>query len=944
MAKKPKAKKAVKALSHKGAKRKNNPTAEHEELVGIQEAMPVPVEHERRNNPDDTPALYERDEDLDPQLVWMGKDEEDREALAVDAVPIYIQEHIHPKAMIEDIRRQASQGKTEDEEDAPDLFADWAGELSPEDKVEFYQHEQSWSNRMILGDSLLVMTSLAEKEGLKGQVQCIFMDPPYGIKFGSNFQKKTTSRTMSDKDLSHEPEAIKAFRDTWSNGINSYLSYLRDRLTVARDLLTPSGSFFMQIGDENVHLVRALMDEVFGRDNFVREVFFTKTGSMPSNFIGRTGDRILWFSRNHELCKFNPVFLPKEPDDFYCYQDDDPWQFTKLTGAQIANKDFVENLPIFQSVSMESDGASSGPTPFKLSGQKFNPASNKHWKIHYPTGMERLVKANRLIIQGTKIRHKLYLNDYPLYKISDVWTDTAGFSGKRIYVVETRPKIIQRCILMTTDPGDLVLDPTCGAGTTAYVAEQWGRRWITNDTSRVSLTLARARLMGAHYDYYLLNDSPEGAKKEFEISGIDNRKEAYGHDTKGGFVLERVPHITLGDIANNTEIDDIWDKCQETLEPLRQELNQATGNSFEEWEIPREADANWSDNIKAIHAKWWEARIARQTEIDASIARNAKMEYLHDKPYKQSGTLRVTGPFTVESLSPYRVVPTTADDAVLMGDIMEEMGQERPASQIQGETRFQDIVFEQLRKNGVQNTKKGERLTFTTLEPWAMSEHIQFEGRYLENETEKKVAICIGPEYGTVTRSLLVHAARDAADYFDLLVVLGFAFEAYADDDNVNIGRIPVMLARMNNDLHMGDKLKAGKSGNLFVVFGEPDIDLRERDDGDYEVEIKGIDIFDPTTGEVTSHETDDIACWFIDTDYNGDAFFVRHAYFSGGHDPYDKLRRALKAEIDPSAWDNIYTTTSRPFPKPETGQIAVKAINDYGDEVLRVFKIAGGV
>ena len=941
----PKKAKKVKTLAHEGATRPNNPTAELEGLVRDDEANPIRVDYPRRNNPDDTPKLYRRDEDLDPQLVWFGKDAEDREPLSVDALPIYVQEHIHPKAIIGDIQRRAQQGRVVAGEETPDLFADWSGELASEDRLEFYQHQQKWTNRMILGDSLQVMTSLAEKERLKSQVQCVYMDPPYGIKFSSNWQTSTKSRNVKDNEFSREPETIKAFRDTWQHGINSYLSYLRDRLMVARDLLKPSGSIFVQIGDENVHLVRSLMDEVFGKENFVREIFFSKTGSLTSKFIGRTGDRIVWYAKKKENCKFNPLFLEKKPDNFYSHIEREPFVYEKATQEEQSTK---SESRIFQYVSLESSGQASSPTPFEFQGNVYHPNSNRHWQASYPLGMDRVSKSGRISIQGNKLRYRLYIDDYPVSNLSDVWSDTSGFVADQIYVVETRPKVVQRCLLMTTDPGDLVLDPTCGSGTTAFVAEQWGRRWITTDTSRVSLTLARTRLMGAHFDYYLLNDSPEGVAKEQEVSGQNIAREAYSYDVSNGFVLERVPHATIGSsISNNAEIDTIWEKWQGVLEPLRKTLNTATGNAFEEWEIPREAETQWNKKALKAHAEWWETRINGQQEIDNSIASNAATEYLHDKPYKQPGVVRVTGPFTVESLSPYRIVPSDVEDAAMLeksGEVTTEAASHRlrPASIEDGETKFHDIVFENLRKAGVQNTKKNERLEFTSLEPWPKSQYIQFEGRYEENGKEKKAAICIGPEYGTIARSQLIQAAREAVDYFDLLIVAGFAFEAHADDELINIGRMRVLRTRMNTDLHMGDRLKAGGNGNLFVVFGEPDIEMRERDDGNLEVEILGVDIFDPTTGESKSSGPNDIACWFIDTDYNEEAFFVRHAYFSSdaNKDPYKQLKRTLKAEIDAEAWSALYAHTSRPFPKPQSRRIAVKAINHYGDEVLRVFDV----
>ena len=509
---------------------------------------------------------------------------------------------------------------------------------------------------------------------------------------------------------------------------------------------------------------------------------------------------------------------------------------------------------------------------------------------------------------------------------------------------------------MTTDPGDLVLDPTCGSGTTASVAEKFGRRWITIDSSRVALTLARARLMGNCYDYFLLQDSEEGAKKEAELSKKIAPKKQYAEDVQHGFVYERAPHITLRAIANNKEIDEIDSRHFAELNRLRKELNAETGNKFAEWEIPAAAAENWNENAKKLHSQYISLRRKRQKEIDDSISRNAEMEMLVDRPYKAKNIVRVSGPFTMESLSPHRILPTDSeDDAILAAQdaAMLEAGETpparearrlRPASETENETRFVEAVFEHLKSAGVQNTRKEERLKFTELEIFPGGDLIHFAGRYEQNGREKKVAVCVGPEYGTVTRSLIVNAAREAADLFDMLVVLGFAFEAHADENLMQLGRLPVWRARMNSDLHMATRLAAGKFGNLFIAFGEPDIQLRKcAENGEkWEVEICGVDIFDPTTGDVKSSGVEEIACWMIDTDYNGQSFCARHAYFCKvGKDPYEKLKRTLKAEISPETWETMRASVSRPFPAPAGGKIAVKVINHYGDEVMKVFPLS---
>jgi adenine-specific DNA-methyltransferase len=622
--------------------------------------------------------------------------------------------------------------------------------------------------------------------------------------------------------------------------------------------------------------------------------------------------------------------------------------------------------------------------------------------------MGRVTKADRLIALGNTLSYIRFFDDFRVFSLVNQWDDTttAGFGDPKLYVVQTNTKVVERCVLMVTDPGDLVVDPTCGSGTTAYVAEQWGRRWITIDTSRVALTLARSRLMGAKYDYYLLKDSKEGAAKEGEITGKPPVDGPFSSNIRHSFIYERAPHVTLKSIANNAEIDVIWERWQATLEPLRQKLNKALKKDWQEWEIPREAGDPWpsdatktfydlqtatrekSDSHKLLeqlnkqlrrslrldelpdrpidpwpeeptktHSEWWQARRARQQEIDASIARNAEVEYLYDRPYKARGVVRVTGPFTVESLSPHRMLPmgedpyleellaAEGDEGVPTGPSIARKGSAGAAARPEPViTDFAQVVYENLKTAGVQNTKKGERLMLENLKPFASRTGlIQFEGRYLEKHASKRAAVCIGPEYDTVGYELVRRAAREAADLFDTLIVCGFAFAPEVDDTRLNFGQLTVLKARMNQDLRMADKLKATGAGNLFVVFGEPDIVIHELKDDMLKVEIRGMDIFDPTTGEVRSSGgkdlMNDVAAWFIDHDYDEESFFVRQAYFVGD-DPYDGLKRALKAEIDEAAWAELNSTMSRPFPKPANGRICVKVINHFGDEVQKVFYI----
>jgi adenine-specific DNA-methyltransferase len=546
--------------------------------------------------------------------------------------------------------------------------------------------------------------------------------------------------------------------------------------------------------------------------------------------------------------------------------------------------------------------------------------------------MARLGLTNRIFVAGNTPRYVLYADDYPVSELTNIWTDTAGATDK-IYVVQTMTKVVQRCILMATDPGDLVLDPTCGSGTTAYVAEKWGRRWITLDTSRVALALTRTRLLAAKYPYYLLADSPEGIKKERELTGRMPPPYRTEGDLKKGFVYKRVPHITLKSIANNEEIDIIHARWQEKLEPLRQELNRLLGQSWEEWQIPREPGDTWPPPAKEILPQWWQRRRERQQEIDASIARHADTELLYDQPYEDKKRLRVTGPFTVESLSPHRVLAPEV-----------ELPESEQAAQREANLgQFEAMILDNLKKAGVQNTIKNERLKFDRLEPYA-GEWLHAEGEYTEADgTVRRAAVCLGPEYGTVGPDLVKEAAKEAVKGmgFDLLIVCGFAFDPHVSEEAKRFGKLMVLPCRMNPDLAMGDELlKKTGAANLFMVFGEPDVDVRQQQDGKLVVEIKGLDIYDPTTGQIRSNSTEDLACWFIDTNYNGESFFVRHAYFTGADQPYDKLKRALRAEIDEGAWSSLYSTVSRPFDPPATGKIAIKVINHYGDEVLKVFEV----
>ena len=929
MARKPTTSKTVESLTHDEAKRKNIPSAEQQSIVQ--------KEHEQSKK-----IRYPRNTDLDPQLVWRGKDEQDWSDLVVHAPPVYIQEKVHPKALIDDLLRQTKESQHDAGQITTDLFADFNGIPKGADKTEFYAHDQNWSNRMILGDSLQVMASLAEREGLRGRVQCIYFDPPYGIKFNSNFQWSTTSRDVKDGKADHitrEPEQVKAFRDTWRDGIHSYLTYLRDRLTVARDLLTDSGSIFVQIGDENVHRVRALMDEVFGEDNFVSQISIQKTGGFSQSKIGNILDHVLWYAKSGVSLKYRPInlLIPEPPvdDPNYVLLEFPDGSFRRMSPDERSRQQSLpENVRVFRYGPLQSDGASKTDQKVEFEGEQFYPSTNSHWKSNVD-GMHRVGRAGKLLRVGKTIYHRLYWDSFSAKTIDNIWLDTqsGGFNEAKVYVVQTTTKVVQRCVLMATDPGDLVLDPTCGSGTTATVAEQWGRRWITIDTSRVALALARARIMGARYPFYLLADSRDGQLKEAEVTRTAPSSQPVQGNIRHGFVYERVPHITLKSIANNAEIDVIWEQWQAKLEPLREKLNAALKKTWQEWEISREADAQWPDAAKKLHADWWQARIARHQEVDKSIAAKAEFEYLYDKPYENKKSVRVAGPFTVESLSPHRMLGVDEDDELI--DPLAE-----PEADYAAKQSFPQMILDNLKTAGVQQAHKEDRITFTALTPWPGEGRVCAEGRYMEGDVEKRAGIFIGPEFGTVQRADLVEAARECGDAgFDVLIACAFNYEAHATEFS-KLGRIPVLKARMNADLHMAEDLKNTGKGNLFVIFGEPDIDILPEKDGKLRVKVNGVDVFKPQTGEVISDGADGIACWFIDTDYNEESFFVRHAYFLGANDPYSSLKTTLKAEINADAWATLHSDTSRPFEKPKSGRIAVKVINHLGDEVMKVFKV----
>lgn len=861
--------KKVAAIKHLD-KRSNIPTEELRDFVSEDEKNPKTV-------------LYPRDSTLDPQLVWKGKDEQDNQDLAIPVVPIYIQEKIHPQVIIDDILSK------HDESNQLNLFSDFnGGPKDFEQKIDFYHHEQNWTNRLILGDSLLVMNSLAEKEGLKGKVQVVYIDPPYGIKFGSNWQVSTRKTEVKDnkyEDTTKQPEQIRAFRDTWQLGIHSYLSYLRDRLQVTRDLLTMSGSVFVQISEDNVHLVRNVLDEIFGSENFVSMIsFVTTSGFAQASALSRNGDYILWYAKDITQLKSRTLWVEASDRQGYNWLELEDGSRRSMTAAERRGEvELPKNSRVYKPSTIVSSGGSSTPQPFEFEGKTYNTPPNNHWKASFPDGMNRLVYANRIHKAANSIQYVRFEDDFGYKPLTNLWTDTAtgNFTETKTFVVQTSTKVIERCIQLSSDPGDLVLDPTCGSGTTAVSAEKLGRRWITCDTSRVALSLTRTRLISARLPYYLLADSHEGQIKAAELNGAMVDTSDTSEDIRKGFVYKRVPHVTLRAIANSSELTEGMTKEQ----------------------------------------------------INRVVAKNSESELLLDSPIEDAKRIRVCGPFSVESLSPHRVLSLADSDS--SGTVSENEAHEQQD--------FVAMILDNLVRTGIQNTKQGERLKFNQLEPFA-GRWINATGTFTEADGKtKRVAVSIGPEHGTVGPQQVKEAAKEAVQGvgFDILVVCGFAFDPHVTEESKRYGALIVLPTKMNPDLAMGDELlKKTGTGNLFMVFGEPDVNLVTSKTGELVVELNGVDIYDPTTGQVRSSSTDEIACWFIDTDYNEESFFVRHAYFTGSDKPMDKLKKAMNSDIDEEAWSSMYGTISRPFKKPSTKKIAVKVINHYGDEVLKVFDV----
>ncbi len=905
-----------------------------------------------------------------PYVQWAGKAE--RTSFEVDTVSLHVHERIDPMSILSAVRKRLEEvndtkGKTaaklKAEEPSPlgrqaSLFEAPFESLPLRAAVDFYRHDKGWANRLIAGDSLLVMNSLLVKEGMAGQVQMIYIDPPYGISYGSNFQPfvgKRDVKDRSDADLTQEPEMIKAFRDTWELGIHSYLSYLRDRLRLSRDLLSDTGSIFVQISDENVHLVRQLMDETFGPTAFVAQINYRTMTPLGQRGMANVYDYVLWYAKSPGAMKFRPIFreqrLEDEPE--FRFLDSGGGLYRKFERSELDAIATRSAERIFK----RSDLRSSGYTPtcvfdFKLNEKDVKSEGKKSWRTN-PTGVERLKLANRLFFLGDAIYFRQYHADFPLMNIENSWTDTAaGFSDPKTYVVQTHDKIISRCMLMTTDPGDLVFDPTCGSGTTAHVAERWGRRWISCDTSRVAVTLAKQRLMTAGYDYYELAYPNEGLK--------------------GGFIYKSVPHITLGAIANNPDIDPIYDRLHPAVEAALAALNAALAQhppveplavtegvrkgqklalgkkdvALQEWEVPFPNDdgsppTGWPDALREPLTAFHAARQRMQAEMDRSIAANAESETLYDKPEPSKTKLRITGPFTVEAVPFPTVLSLEAAEGGAAATPTEDQAYQTSIAR-SGETSRQQQWRDELLKTGIRG-KGGQMLKFAELEVMAGTTCLHATGTLAESG--ERVVVSFGPEHGALEQRQVEHAIGEAGELFPrpkMIVFCAFTFDPEAAKDIDAFKGITALKAQMNTDLLTEDLKKARSSNQSFWLMGQPEVHATQRPDGRWQVEVMGFDYFDTVKGELISGGKAKIAMWSLDTDYDGRSLFPHQVFFpmAGKDEGWRKLKKSIRAELDEALLEQFHGTVSLPFEAGKNGKAAVKIVDDRGIESLKILPL----
>jgi adenine-specific DNA-methyltransferase len=881
-----------------------------------------------------------------PYLQWTGKAE--RTSFEVDTVSLHVHERIDPASILSAVRKQMEEDKKGKVRQG-NLFAAPFEQLPLRDAIDFYKHDKGWSNRLVLGDSLLVMNSLLQKESMAGQVQMIFIDPPYGIRYGSNFQPfvgKRDVKDRSDEDLTQEPEMIRAFRDTWELGIHSYLTYLRDRLMLAKELLHESGSIFVQISEENVHHVRELMDEILGGANFVADVIFVKAGALGSVGLPRRNDYLIWYAKNRDKAKYHQLFLEKDPtEDIGAYrlvQD----AFGRV--RSLRRSEALDGLRPLRYVLMTKPGPGQ-KYEFHFRGRSVD--SGSRWWGFPSDSLDRLQRAGRIAPSGTDSLR--YLDDFPASYLSNLWLDTATGSGMgKIYVVQTNEKVIERCMLMTTDPSDLVLDITCGSGSTAVVAEEGGRRWITCDTSRVAVTLAKQRLMTASFDYFALKYPNEGLK--------------------GGFIYKTVPHVTLKSIANNPEIDTIYERMHPAIASALQDLNSALSKappkpykvteggrkgksidftkkgteklpsgedapvgSLMEWEVPFDFPEEWSQAAKEHFDAFHAARIAMQREMDRSIAANADQETLYDQPEVDRKKLRITGPFSVEA------VPTPS---VITLDEVQQPEEVDASIARTGESARQHQWRDELIKTGIRG-KGGQMIRFAELETLPGTTHLHCSGTLAD--TGARVVVCFGPAHAALEQKTVAHAINEASTLVPkpkFIVFAAFVFdpEAAKDIDETNWPGVTLLKAQMNTDLLTEDLKKSRSSNQSFWLMGQPDVELRKRKDGKYEVEVHGFDYFDTIKGELVSGGTKKVALWLLDTDYDDRSLYPRQVFFpmAGDKDGWYKLKKTIRAELNEDLLEAYHGTVSLPFDAGTHRKVAVKVVDDRGIESLRIIKI----
>ena len=916
---------------------------------GAADGLPELLEQARQRSltDDEVQLLSDAIRNREPWLEWTGKSE--RSWFEVDPVALHTHERVSARATVKVATRQEAQR---------DLFAD--PQQPYHEAVQFYQHEIGWSNRMILGDSMTVMNSLATRENLAGKVQMIYVDPPYGVKYRSNFQPFVSLGNRgigdTDDDLPRSPEVVKAYRDTWTLGIHSYMSYLRDRLTVARELLTDSGSIFVQISDDNVHRIRAIMDEVFGKDNFISEIVFTKTRSLvASDFVTTICDFVLWYAKDREQAKkkMNKLLVLRSDDKLASHFEDYDGQV--ITRSQRENVSSRNGFRSFM-----SDNLVRKPNPeFEVEYQ------GRRFRNTYRTnrdGLLRLLKANRCFATKSGLRYKFFLDDYPGSPLNHLWSDVIGASSP-VFAVQTNETVIQRCMLMTTKPGDLVLDPTCGSGTTARVAEKWGRRWITIDTSRVAVAIARQRLLTSTFDYYETGD---------------------GSDRIGpsGFKYKTIPHITLRDIAQNVALDPIFEKWESVLNGKLESANDALAatetrvrsellakleskrkargsvnrvtdaderrwrlptDRWEHWEVPFDTDPDYPDALRVAVEDYRSSWRERMREVNACIAANAEHEVLVDQPEVRRGVVRVSGPFTVESVHPPEDSMGVESPIGGAPEDLTAMDRDEPSN---AEASIDSLV-RLLREDGVRYPGNKE-MRFARLESLTDGSMLHAEGEWHNGhgDASRHVAVSFGPKHGPVTAKQVEAAIRSASRLgYDELLFAGFAFDGAAQavirsDPNPNV---KVHMAHISPDVNMGDLLKQTRDSQLFSVSGAPRTKIEPaKVAGEYVARMEGVDIYDPVNNSIRSAKGDDVPAWFLDSDYDGRTFCITQAFFPR-QDAWKNLARDLKRVVDANAFEAFKGTTSLPFPAGKHRRVAVKVIDPRGNEVMSVHDIPEG-